>query len=203
MNVLVLALIGTPLIAGLVLRFVKFDAEKMKASVMISTLVFAAVGVGYGFMTFKNPKPFLAEHGVVVLACALALIGLVVGLAVDTKQGDEFGSAVFFALIFAGLAYGFQHVAAKLEYVGLTPALGALLLFCMAGALNAVLGPISAGFTISAALHSLVTGGGVNDVHLWKDFFEFFEIASTPLKVFLMFAASLASAADTLHSFFD
>jgi hypothetical protein len=199
MNPVVLALIGFPLLAGFYVRFKHFDANALRLNIKVTTLVLLAVGVGYGFMTYRNPKPFFIVNtpsillwGHLVLAIALC--------AVETSMTSR--QRVY---VVPGIAVSATSVVLAIGqgYTGILPTLAAIFMLCLLGLANSLLGPISAGFAISSAIHTLVVNGDFNGIFLWKDIFEFFDISSTPMKLLILVAAGLAGAVEALRSFFE
>ena len=200
-NTLIYLFIGAPLAIGVVVRFVGFHAEKMLISLLVTTSVFGAIGIGYGFVHFKSPPQFFVENGLAFIAWPIAIFTfLIVWAATETEREVKGATAAGVGFFLVSL------LAGTLEEHGLKnliPVSAVVLTFCVAGAINSVLGPISAGFTLSATAYSIVSGDGISDIFLWKHFFEYFEISNTPIKVIVLLGSAVLSVGDTVAGWLD
>ncbi len=211
MNVLVLFLIGMPLVLGVFLRFKDFNHDHFKTTLLLTVGVFACVGVGYAFRIQSKPPLFFARHypmvGAISIGLVLCILSLWLFRNVKTEKEDE-------AVLHVTICFGLPLIITLFAYFGLTElglgkfgniVLGAtiVVIFCVAGALNAILGPIAAGFTLTAFLHALIIGEGFNNIYIWKEFFEFFNINGVSMKIIVLLVTGLLSSYDTMRDLIE
>lgn len=199
-NVVVLALIGAPLVLAIYLRMRTLNWERMRVTVAVSTLTFATVGVGYAFHRYL-PLPTLGRISDDILFVS-ATTGVLVAIWCALNFGKDADTALKIGGAL-GVVSGFASVALLQSKPGLVAGGIAVISLAAIGALNGLLGPVVAGFTLSATLHAYVAGEGLQDIFFWKDVFEFFEISTPWLKVIILVATSLFSVADALASVFE
>jgi hypothetical protein len=195
-NPFLFALVGLPLVLGVYLRFKRHNRSALIESARVTAVVFLAVGIGYAFAHFDNPRFLFTELGTLICGMGAFLLPIVLfWLVEDFDEGMMWTSwlVAAMALLFAGLLGQQQIIAAA----------AAVLLLLAAGLMNALLGTIAAGFALSAAAHSLATTGTLDYVFLWKDVFEFFEIASTPMKILVLSASGVVGAVEAIRSFME
>lgn len=205
MNVVVLFFVGIPLVAGVVLRFAAFNESHFKTTLYASLAVFACVGVGFAFKFQHRPPAAFSSNFQIIVAVSVAVIVLVFLLWVfrDVKnekedEGAFMGGMILLAPLILGLiTYAVLRDVSSQKYGAIALGAAVVISFLVVGALNAILGPISAGFTLSAVMYSTSMGDGFHHTFIWKEFFEFFEISGTFIKILVIAVTSLLSAYDT------
>ncbi|MDX2299988.1 MAG: hypothetical protein NW204_09705 [Xanthomonadaceae bacterium] len=200
MNPILLALIGLPLLAGIYMRFALFDGEKLLLNIGVSSLVFLAVGIGYLFWTYSAPKAFFVGITDAIWAAMQFALVLILWLAAIAK--GKIRAAYIFLVVLTFMLIIVLYVPPR-NFPMATYCANVLIAFVVIAITNAILGTIAAGFTISATIHSYLTGSGLPDVYLWKDVFEFLEISSQPMRLLLLVAAALTSSAEAISDLFD
>lgn len=70
--------------------------------------------------------------------------------------------------------------------------------FCAVGAVMGLTGPILAGYTLTMALSSYFHGGSIEEIPIWRAFFEFFSVNSAVMQLFCLIGASVLSAGDAM-----
>jgi len=70
--------------------------------------------------------------------------------------------------------------------------------FCGVGAVMGLMGPVLAGYTLTMALSSYFHGGSLEEIPIWRSFFEFFSVNSAVLQLFCLLGASLLSVGDSM-----
>jgi len=205
MDVFALFLIGIPLVAGVVLRFTAFNECHFKKTFQASLAVFACVGVGFAFKFQHKPPAAFSNNFPIIVATSFAVVILVFLLWIfrDVKaekedEGAFMGGMILLApLILGFITYGVLRDMSFQKYGSIALGAAVVISFLVVGALNAILGPISAGFTLSAVMYSTSMGDGFHHTFIWKEFFEFFEVNGTILKILVVTVTSLLSAYDT------
>jgi hypothetical protein len=185
-------------LAGVVFRFRDLSSSSLIKSIAINLAVFIAVGIGYVFSQADHGRQSAnAKELLFIIACIPSIYALVA-----TLRSPSISSLTIVGLIVT-FTYIFTYFALTIllkQHPGIVKGLEGLLVLSVIGLLNAILGTVVAGFTISAALYLLVSDGTLKDIFFWASFFEFFSITSTGIKLLIAVGISLLSAVGLFES---
>lgn len=198
MNPIILALIGLPLFAGIILRFALHKSETLALNATISIVVMILIGIGYGFATYSDPHPFFLANAPRICFAGVLLLPLVAAW-LAWLQGEPWGSASMGCGMFVWWGILMFLYVLVAPFPQTMAAISVVLLLILLACANALLGTISAGFSLSAALHSLFFHGSFHYISIWKDVFEFLDIQSTPVKLLVIAVVIVSGSAEPLH----
>jgi hypothetical protein len=200
MNGVILFFIGLPLVVGVIYRFKTFEIEQFKKSALISGAVFASVGVGYVFTHYGNASnifDYFSDRSrsriIFVLWGGCSVLSY---LVLDRKTRMTGGTLIFYSMVIS-------FIATIAIMKNSDSSMVVVLVFIGAGVFNAALGSIGAGFTLTVAAHALVSGHTLNDIFIWKEFFEFFEIRNIYMMGLMLVTTSLLSVSDIISGIFE
>lgn len=75
--------------------------------------------------------------------------------------------------------------------------------FCGVGAVMGLMGPVLAGYTLTMALSSYFHGGSLQEIPIWRAFFEFFSVNSAVVQLCCLLGASVLSVGDSMLAGFQ
>lgn len=102
-------------------------------------------------------------------------------------------------VLFAGVL--FSEILISNGYNGVVSSVIICSIFIIAGGVFAISGPILSGFNVSALIYAIIFGGGVENIFLWKDFFELFDISNYALKAIIFLGSTFSGAVQFVEYF--
>jgi hypothetical protein len=201
-------LIGLPIVIGIILRFSRFDEDKFVFTLGITEIVYSSVGIGYAYVHWPkhpsflnvNPVYFLIFVGTVSLFISWFIFE---DLYIDFSFAWAMLTTTVVILIVFGVTKGVEHFHLATAIKGSLAAIGIIILFCFMGAVNALLGPILAGFTIAATLHSVLYGNGIHNVFFWTSIFNMLDISNSVMQIIILVSTSVLGVGDSIVSMFE
>lgn len=188
---LLFALVGIPLVTGILLRIRTFENNFYWRSINWGVIIYGALAVGLCFQAWHEN---ILRGRQLHLLLGLSTYACVVLWRYVNRQRPLFGWTE------AGKYLLFGAIIALIIGESMAPRIVIIVFiatsFVAAGAAFAIAGPVVAGFNVSALLYVLVFGKTLEDMFFWKDFFDFFHIERGILTGMMLIATTAFGAVD-------
>ncbi len=194
-----LFLIGIPVVMGFMTRKKTYGSTEYWKIFVVTIIAFAAVGIGYSFLYYSNPPSnILSKKG--ILGVLLFLCWILYDYYENRSlEYDGIWLMYLIGSLFAGVL--FSEILISNGYNGVVSSVIICSIFIIAGGVFAISGPILSGFNVSALIYAIIFGGGVENIFLWKDFFELFDISNYALKAIIFLGSTFSGAVQFVEYF--
>lgn len=199
LNPLILALIGIPTVLGFYLRFFRFNGTALELNAKVSLIVYLTIAIGYCFIKFDNPNVFFEKNNFLVLKIFITIFFLFL-IPIFSDAEPPLGCIAIMMLFY--VVYNLDGIIPTYA-IKYSISISTVILFCLFGLANCLLGSIISGFTISAAIHSYFITGTLDNIFVWKEIFEFVEISNAPIKFMILAGTAFGGASELIYSYFE
>ena len=179
---------------GMAIRSRGWSFARFTDGVAISTGLMLLVGIYYLATYYDGPQPHLMKSAPLLMMIAAGTMAIL-GPLLSTKYKFPYSCLMYLG----GLVWAF--ILMPLSLIMLSPDITAtlmpfiiLILFVVVGFASAVFGSLIVAYSLAFTVDSLFRSGGIDQIHLWRDLFEFFDISIPGLKLAMVIGSTAGTA---------